>query len=757
MKKVFGITLGGLQQKILNLVLIFLLLMVAVFGAVSFYQSRTLSKTVSDAKDKQQEAIRQVSEETMNGVVNKTLSKTTALQAYIADELFVGLKNSVVTLQSLAKETFDKKDSFQRREGPVPDASNEGKIALQVLWENGVDYKKSEYLGVASNMGDAMMALLKSAENINSCYFGLSDGTHLCVDEHSANKFDSSGKVVNFPVRERPWYKTAVEKGDICFTGVITDAYTVKACVTCAAPVYSGGKLIGVVGADLFLDSMADYVNKSEADGGFVCVVNNDGKIVFSPEKSGTLKVDTDDKAADLRKGENKDLGELITASYKEQTPPKLITVDNKEYFVLGSPMKTIGWTVLSFIEKDITQQPTQAMLDEYDRINNEATTEFENSASKSKQTSIVMIFIILILGSFAALWLAGRIVKPMAAMTEDLIEGGKTGKAFEMKEIYNTKDEIQVFAETINDLSQKANKYIHDITEINKEKDKNEKFYYKFVPEKFRELLGKEKFTDLALGDAQSREFAVLFCDIRSFSLNSEMMTAKENFEFVNVIYGIAGPIIRKYGGFVDKYIGVAVMALFETADSAVNAGIELYKSIVLDPATAHKLKVSEINVGIGIHMGMARIGIVGEEERLAGTVISNTVNISSRLESLTKTYQTAMLITKDTLDRMTSPDTLSTRYVGMIRMEGVNEVKSVYEVLDCLEDEQKQLRQGTSDDFREAIRLFHLGKRKQSIEYLKKLVDENKADHVTHLYLDYISSLPDDSKSNVFIFDKK
>lgn len=757
MKKILGMTFGGLQHKILNLVLTFLLLMVAVFGAISFYQSKTLSKTVNQAREKQQEAIRDVSEETMNGVVNKTLSKTTALQAYIADEMFVGLKNSVETMQSLAKDTFDKKDSFQKREVYAPDASNEGKLALQVLWEEGVDYKKSEYLGIAANMGEAMIALLKSTENINTCYFGLSDGTHICVDEHSANKFDNLGKVINFPVRERPWYKAAVEKGEICFTGVITDAYTGEVCVTCAAPVYSNVKLIGVVGADLFLDSMADYVNKSEADGGFVCVVNNDGKIVFSPEKSGTLKVETDDKAADLRKGENKDLGELITASYKEQTEPKLIKIDDKEYFVLGSPMKTIGWTVLSFIDKDITQQPTQAMLSEYDKINNEATSEFEYSSTKSKQTSLVMILVILVLGSVAALWLAGRIVKPMTAMTEDLIEGGKTGKAFEMKDIYNTKDEIQVFAETINDLSQKANKYIHDITEINKEKDKNEKFYYKFVPEKFRELLGKEKFTDLALGDAKSREFAVLFCDIRSFSINSEMMTAKENFEFVNVIYGIAGPIIRKYGGFVDKYIGDAVMALFETADSAVNAGIELYRSIVLDPSTAKKLKVSEINVGIGIHMGMARIGIVGEEERLAGTVISNTVNISSRLESLTKKYHTAMLITKDTLDRMTSPDTLTTRYVGMIRMEGVNEVKSVYEVLDCLDEEQKELRKGTSVEFREAIRLFHLGKRKQSMEYLKKLVDENKADHVTRLYLDYISSLSEDDKSNVFIFDKK
>ena len=70
MKKILGMTFGGLQHKILNLVLTFLLLMVAVFGAISFYQSKTLSKTVNQAREKQQEAIRDVSEETMNGVVN---------------------------------------------------------------------------------------------------------------------------------------------------------------------------------------------------------------------------------------------------------------------------------------------------------------------------------------------------------------------------------------------------------------------------------------------------------------------------------------------------------------------------------------------------------------------------------------------------------------------------------------------------------------------------------------------------------------
>ena len=288
-------------------------------------------------------------------------------------------------------------------------------------------------------------------------------------------------------------------------------------------------------------------------------------------------------------------------------------------------------------------------------------------------------------------------------------------------------------------------------------EKDRTEKFYYKFVPEKFREYLGKKDFTDLTLGDASSRELTVLFCDIRSFSINSEIMTAKENFAFVNTIYGKAGPIIREHNGFVDKYIGDAVMALFESPDDAVACGVDLYRAIVLDPSTAEELKISDINIGIGIHTGMAMIGIVGESERLSGTVISDTVNLSSRLESLTKQYQTAILISKDTVDRMASPDDLALRYLGMIQVAGVNEVKGVYEVLDCLREEDKKVRGDNNVEFREALRLFQLGRRDDAAKALEKLVSEGRADHVTDMYLNYIRTLSPDDKGNVFRFVRK
>lgn len=353
----------------------------------------------------------------------------------------------------------------------------------------------------------------------------------------------------------------------------------------------------------------------------------------------------------------------------------------------------------------------------------------------------MMVITLIYILSTIRML----RVIKKATVTVKSISEGDLTARVN-----YRSKDELGQICTQVNEMASSLETSF-------KEKDRTEKFYYKFVSEKFREYLGKEKLTDLSLGDASNRELTVLFCDIRSFSINSEMMTAKENFAFANTIYGKAGPVVREHNGFIDKYIGDAVMALFEKPDDAVAAGIDLYKAIVHDPETARELKVSDINIGIGIHTGMAMIGIVGESERLSGTVISDTVNLSSRLESLTKQYKTAMLVSKDTVDRLTSPEALSLRYLGMIQVAGVNEVKAVYEVLDCLKDDVKSVRSDNAADFREALRLFQLGRHDDALKALEKIASEGRNDYVTDMYADYIRKMSPDDKGNVFRFVRK
>jgi sigma-B regulation protein RsbU (phosphoserine phosphatase) len=128
---------------------------------------------------------------------------------------------------------------------------------------------------------------------------------------------------------------------------------------------------------------------------------------------------------------------------------------------------------VVSFIEKSITEQPAKQMLAEFDSINGEATAAFENGTKYSKQTTLVMIALVLALGSGCALFIAGRIVNPVGRMAERLGELNGTDFTLKMEDTYKTGDEIEVLAESFETLSKRTRAYIDQITTITAEKER--------------------------------------------------------------------------------------------------------------------------------------------------------------------------------------------------------------------------------------------------------------------------------------------
>ena len=473
MIKKFGLTFGGLQQKILNLVLIFLLALLAVFGAVSIYQSKKLSSVVSDANTEQQSAISRVSTDTMKSVIDSSLTKTNALQSYIADDMFSDVKTDVGTLETLATGLFQHMDDFSPGTVAPPDAANQGVYTPQALCEEGVDYTKSKLLGIAALMSDTMVAMCEKSGYMENCFIGLADGTCLMVDGRSAMKLDDNGNVNPYPVRERPWYKTAAAQGELCFTGIEIDHYTGEIGIECQAPIYVDGELVAVVAADLFLNAMNDYVNTSSSENSGLCVINDEGKVIFAPEDNSVFKMITDNHAPDLRASENKELAAFVTKALSESTGLQLVNAGEKTYYMTATPMNTIGWTVVSFVEKELTEQPTEMMMSEYDKINQDAQGKFEYGADKSKQTTLVMIGLLLVLGTVGALTVAGRVVRPIEKMTKRMDSISGTDQAFEMDDAYLTGDEVEMLARTLADLSQKTRNYISQITTITAEKER--------------------------------------------------------------------------------------------------------------------------------------------------------------------------------------------------------------------------------------------------------------------------------------------
>ncbi len=192
---------------------------------------------------------------------------------------------------------------------------------------------------------------------------------------------------------------------------------------------------------------------------------------------------------------------------------------------------------------------------------------------------------------------------------------------------------------------------------------------FRKFVPEEFLKFLSKEDITQIKLGDQIEKKITVLFSDIRSFTAISEKMEPQEIFNYLNSYLNQIGPVIRKHNGFIDKYIGDAIMALFpDNPGNAVEAAIEIQETIIIHNEK-HK-NFPEIKAGIGIHTGKTMLGIIGENERIESTVISDTVNTASRLEHLTKEYNKPVLFSEDVAEALS--DNYPTENLGSVQIRG-------------------------------------------------------------------------------------
>ena len=475
MKKIKNIVIGGIQQKVFNLVLVTILLMMAAYTVVVIVQAGRLSTLSNETNELQKQSITEISQGTMDAVLNASFTESTQMQAYIADGFFANAESVVRMLADYAEHLFDEPEAYDLQPVALPDKANDGEVSVQLLTEEGVDLSdpviRTE-LGLIGNMADMMISLYNNA-NVDSCYIALPDGVMLLVDDHAASKFDQKGNLIPIPMRDRPWYTGAAEKGELYFTDVITDVFTGQISVMCALPVYHEGELAAVIGADLFLNDMAAAVSASLKDGSFVCIINENGHVVFSPQREGVFKVLPGEQAQDLRESADKELAEFIETALHENTGIRTAEIAGEAYYMAGAPVQTVNWAVVSVVSKEMLDQPTAMLADQYDNIQSAAVERYTSGLNNAKRTIIVLIFIVFVLGSSAALVVSKRIVKPLEAITRRVRSLGGNDLQFFVEDEYRTGDEIEVLADAFAKLSEKTLQYVDEVTRVTAEKER--------------------------------------------------------------------------------------------------------------------------------------------------------------------------------------------------------------------------------------------------------------------------------------------
>ncbi len=261
---------------------------------------------------------------------------------------------------------------------------------------------------------------------------------------------------------------------------------------------------------------------------------------------------------------------------------------------------------------------------------------------------------------------------------------------------------------------------------------------YARFVPYELILYLKKESILEVQLGNQIQREMTILFSDIRSFTQLSETMTPEENFNFLNAYLKRMNPCVQYHRGFIDKYIGDGLMALFPLSpDNAIESAIEMQKEIRNYNKNRIEKNYKPIEIGIGIHTGMIMLGTIGTEDRMEGTVISDAVNLASRIEGLTKIYGASILMSIETLFSLEDADKYLYRILDRVKVKGKEKNLTVVEILDGHSEAVFDLFKATKTQFEMGVSLYLTQDFHEAISCFTEIVSINPYDKAAELYL--------------------
>jgi predicted ATPase/class 3 adenylate cyclase len=265
---------------------------------------------------------------------------------------------------------------------------------------------------------------------------------------------------------------------------------------------------------------------------------------------------------------------------------------------------------------------------------------------------------------------------------------------------------------------------------------------YSRFVPPEYLKFLRKEGIMDVHLGDHVAKEMAVMFSDIRSFTTLSEDMTAQENFDFINAYLKRVSPPIRDNNGLIVKYLGDGIMAIFPNgADDALRASVTKLKQVEEYNIQRQREGRQAIKIGIGIHIGHMMVGMVGEVARMQGDAFSDNVNLTSRIEGLTKFYGAALLISEEALNRMEDPSRYQIRFLDRVVVKGRSEPISVYEVLDGEPESVMNLKLATQANFEKGMRRYQAKNFEEAEHFFNEVLQVHPGDKAALLYVERVS----------------
>ena len=282
-----------------------------------------------------------------------------------------------------------------------------------------------------------------------------------------------------------------------------------------------------------------------------------------------------------------------------------------------------------------------------------------DRAVAAAVQRALTIGALALLLGLAGAIVLARRLARPVRFLAADAAQIAAGDLAHRARVSRN--DEIGQLADAFNDMAIALEGSFGRLR-------KTLASFERFVPRKFLAVVAPEGIENIQVGTSSTRVVAVLFSDIRGFTKLSEGMPPLKLYALLNDYLERMGNAIDAAGGFVDKYIGDAIMALFddEHTDKMLDAILGMRRELRALNAVRAAAGLAPIENGIGAHGGEVVMGTSGFASKIESTVIGDAVNVASRVEGLTKEQGVPVLVTDAVVGKLREPSRFKLRKVA-------------------------------------------------------------------------------------------
>lgn len=456
---------------------------------------------------------------------------------------------------------------------------------------------------------------------------------------------------MSFDPRKRPWYIAAKNTKQSIWTDIYPFYPHNNLGITAATPVLdANGQLRGVFGADVSLDYLTQFITEQKVTpNGYSFIITAKEDLVAYPFRSPfTDTINQPNQLINVHKVGLPLIDESIDLYKKEAKREFTLNYQGKTYLISYQPVADLaahGWLIGVITPRD----------------------DFTGFINRLNLVTLFVSILVLLAGIYLVTKLVARIVKPI----NTLVKETEKIKRFELDKdlpIHSNIKEVMQLKRAIRSMKGGLRNF------------------QVYVPKLLvQQLIRAGK--DIGPG-GERKQLVVLFSDIKGFTSIAERVDANQLMVQVCEYFEVFAQVINQEKGTIDKYIGDSLMAFWgapisepEPWNKAARAALHFQDQLAVLNAAWEKQNKPPLHTRIGIHMGEAIVGNVGSSERLNYTAIGDTINISSRLESINKLYKSNIIVS-DVVYQLLK-DNFQLRMLDCVVVVGRTKTLYIYELL--------------------------------------------------------------------------